>query len=62
MLTAASCKNGLLGVDIARDQRRHFRDPLTLFGSYHDFDYSLFYMNIRANAILRCKTWLAANR
>lgn len=61
-LTAASCKNGLLGVDIAQDERKHFRDPLTLFGSYHDFDYSLFYMNIRANAIDRCKAWLALHR
>lgn len=61
-LTAASCKNGLLGVDIAKDQRKHFRDVLTLAGSYHDFDYSLFYMNIRANAIERSRAWLAARK
>lgn len=61
-LTAASCKNGLLGVDIAKDQRKHFRDLLTLAGSYHDFDYSLFYMNIRTNAIERCRAWLAAHQ
>jgi hypothetical protein len=37
-----------------------FRDVLTLVGIYHDFDYSLFYMNLRANAALRIQAWLRA--
>jgi len=61
-LTAANCKNGLLGVDVAGDQRKYFRDLLTFGGSYHDFDYSLFYMNIRTNALERSHAWLAAHR
>ncbi|MGH8179920.1 MAG: hypothetical protein ACRETR_02975, partial [Steroidobacteraceae bacterium] len=48
-LTGAWCANGLLGVDIPLRERRHFRDILTLTGVYHDFDYSLFYMNLRNN-------------
>ena len=35
------------------DRRAGFRDVLTAAGDYHDFDYSLFYMNLRANAVQR---------
>jgi Protein of unknown function (DUF3089) len=52
-VTGASCDDGLLGVDIPFGKRRHFRDVLTLAGVYHDFDYSLFYMNLRRNASAR---------
>ena len=52
-VTGAECQNGLLGVDVIPDQRRHFSDILTLTGVYHDFDYGLYYMNIRANAVIR---------
>ena len=61
-LTPAKCENGLLGVDVASAQRKHFRDLLTIVGVYHDFDYSLFYMNIRENALARSRAWLAAQR
>ena len=56
-LTGAWCDHGLLSVDIPFRERRHFRDVLTLFGVYHDFDYSLFYMNLRENALLRVQAW-----
>jgi hypothetical protein len=56
-LTGASCEDGLLGVRVPPAQRRHFADLLTLTGVYHDFDYGLFYMNIRANAIDRARSY-----
>ena len=49
-LTGARCSAGHLEVDIPLSQRAHFSDMLTLFGSYHVFDYNLFYANIRLNA------------
>lgn len=49
-LTGASCSDGRLEVDIPLSQRSRFSDVLTLFGSYHVFDYNLFYANIRLNA------------
>lgn len=56
-LTGAWCEDGLLGVDIPLRERRHFRDILTLTGVYHDFDYSLFYMNLRENVSARIRAW-----
>lgn len=56
-LTGAWCDDGLLGIDIPLRERRHFRDILTLFGIYHDFDYSLFYMNLRQNVSARIQAW-----
>jgi len=52
-LTGAACTNGALEVQLPADKRTGFRDPLTLGGDYHDFDYNLFYMNLRANAVQR---------
>ena len=52
---SASCDGGLLRVQIRPDQRRHFSDPLTVFGIYHDFDYGLWYMNIRQNLGIRIR-------
>jgi hypothetical protein len=52
-LTGAACKDGALEIDIPPGRRTGFRDLLTATGDYHDFDYSLFYMNLRANAIER---------
>lgn len=60
-LTGAVCQRGLLGVSPRTDESRHFSDLLTLGGVYHDFDYGLFYMNIRANAELRVGAYLAAH-
>jgi Protein of unknown function (DUF3089) len=56
-LTGAWCENGLLGIDIPMKERRYYADALTMTGVYHDFDYALFYMNIRANVITRIKAW-----
>jgi Protein of unknown function (DUF3089) len=50
MLTGAACEDGLLGVHIPFWERTGFSDILTVLGSYHDFDYNLFYMSIRQNA------------
>jgi hypothetical protein len=61
-LTGAWCKNGLLGVEVPLGQRRHFGDVLTLKGVYHDFDYGLFYMNIRANTSMRIEAWKRVNQ
>lgn len=51
--SGAACDGGLLRVQIREDQRRHFTDPLSIFGIYHDFDYGLWYMNIRRNVDVR---------
>jgi hypothetical protein len=52
-LTGARCEGGALQVSIPLGKRRGFSDLLTFFGSYHIFDYNLFYANIRANARAR---------
>jgi hypothetical protein len=56
-LTGAWCEDGLLGVDVPAAERRHFSDILTMTGIYHDFDYGLFYMNIRENVSKRISAW-----
>ena len=56
-LTGAWCENGLLGIEIPADERKHFSDVLTIGGVYHDFDYGLFYENIRANVAQRIEAW-----
>jgi hypothetical protein len=61
-VTGARCTEELLEVDIAWGERRHFSDPLTLLGIYHDFDYNLFYMNIRSDAEARSRQFLANAR
>jgi hypothetical protein len=61
-LTGAECQEGLLGVEVILGERRHFTDPLTLVGIYHDFDYGLFYMNIRENVPQRVADWRAMHR
>jgi hypothetical protein len=60
-VTGATCENGLLGVDVEWKERRHFSDLLTITGVYHDFDYSLFYMNVRANVETRIASYLEKN-
>ena len=54
---SASCDAGILRVQIRPGERRHFSDPLTLFGIYHDFDYGLWYMNIRQNLDTRIRAF-----
>jgi hypothetical protein len=60
-LTGARCDGAALRVSIPLDKRRGFTDVLSLFGSYHVFDYNLFYTNIRLNAQQRLSAWRAAN-
>ena len=56
-LTAASCHGPGLEVDIPLTERRGFANPLLLSGSYHLYDYNLFYVNIRTNAQERVTAW-----
>ncbi len=58
-LTGARCVRGDLTVAIPLARRRGFADLLTAFGSYHIYDYSLFYANLRANAKERVVAYLA---
>jgi hypothetical protein len=59
-LTGATCSGAHLEVDIPLAERRGFSDALTLAGSYHVFDYNLFYLNIRLNAKERVLSYRAA--
>jgi hypothetical protein len=56
-LTGAQCDGALLHIDIALSQRRGFANALTLFGSYHVYDYNIFYTNIRVNAEDRVRAY-----
>lgn len=58
-VAAARCDGGQLVVTLPFWAAPRFRDLLTLFGSYHDFDYHLFYMNLRQNASDRAAAFLA---
>jgi hypothetical protein len=55
-LTSAQCKDGTLYVK--QPQSTGFE--VDLMGTYHQLDYSLFYMNIYNNAKLRSNTFLAS--
>jgi hypothetical protein len=59
-LTGARCDGAALHISIPLAQRAGFIDPLTLFGSYHIFDYNIFYTNIRINAEQRVLAWRAS--
>jgi len=56
-LTGARCDGALLHIDIPPSKRRGFGNVLTLFGSYHVYDYNIFYSNIRSNAAERVRAW-----
>jgi hypothetical protein len=56
-LTGARCDGALLHVDIPLSKRHGFANALTLFGSYHVYDYNLFYTNIRTNAEERVRAY-----
>lgn len=58
-ITGARCERGRLVISIPLLKRKGFRDPLTVFGSYHNQDYNLFYGSIRQNAIDRVQAFLA---
>jgi pimeloyl-ACP methyl ester carboxylesterase len=57
-LTGAVCKDGVLHVFLTREIR-HDVGYRPNFGSFHKFDYNLFYMNIRRNASERVAAFLA---
>jgi hypothetical protein len=59
-LTGAVCQQGLLDVDIPFFNSRYHDVLSRIYGSYHVFDYGLFYENIRRNAIDRVAAWSAA--
>lgn len=57
-LTGAVCQDGVLHVFLEREVRKDFGyHPKG--GSFHSFDYNLFYMNIRRNAAERVAAFLA---
>lgn len=57
-VAGAGCRAGYLIVDFPEGSDA-FVSRLTKKGSYHVFDYNLFYMNIRANAEARVEAFLA---
>lgn len=59
-LTGATCEDGLLGIEIPLQERPHFHDALSMFGVYHDFDYGLYYANVRENVTQRARAWQSA--
>ena len=52
----AQCIDGVLVVSEVRSD--HYSSELFGEGNYHVYDYSLFHMNIRDNAVLRTETYL----
>ncbi len=60
-LTGARCDGGALRIDIPLARRHGFADALTLMGSYHVFDYNVFYSNIRVNARARIRAFRAGS-
>ena len=59
-LTGARCDSGLLRVAIPWSAPPGFADLLSRFsGSYHVYDYNLFYLNIRGNALERAAAYRA---
>lgn len=60
-LTGARCQGASLEVAIPWSKSSGFVDLLTFSGSYHIFDYNLFYTNIRINAQQRVAAWRAVH-
>jgi Protein of unknown function (DUF3089) len=60
-LTGAVCKDGVLHVFLTHEMRHNVGYHPKL-GSFHSFDYNLFYMNIRHNAAERVSAFLARRR
>lgn len=59
-LVSARCEDGALYV--SRPDDIAYRIALLPGGNYHNYDYQLAYMNIRANAIARAHAFLARNQ
>jgi hypothetical protein len=60
-LTGATCDAGLLRINIPPGKDEGFSDLLTRAGSYHVFDYNLFYLNIRQNAAQRAAAYFVSS-
>jgi hypothetical protein len=60
-LTGAVCQDGVLHVFLTREIR-HNVGYHPKFGSFHSFDYNLFYTNVRRNAAERVAAFLARRR
>jgi Protein of unknown function (DUF3089) len=61
-LTGATCNGPRLEVDIPLRNRARFSDALSMLsGSYHVFDYNIFYVNIRENALQRVRSFRDAS-
>jgi hypothetical protein len=54
--TGAACRDGALWIKFPKSGRFS-----PMMGSYHIYDYALFYMNIRANVAQRVRAYLAAH-
>ena len=54
-MTGSQCRDGILFVS---DQQGYFSMGRPRDKNYHLYDYSLFYMDIRENAMLRTRTFL----
>ena len=55
-LTGARCESGALY--IAPPQAEEWQRAVLPGGNYHNYDYQLFYMNVRANAVARAEAFL----
>lgn len=55
-LVSARCNDGAVYVSKPRDAL--YEEQLVAFIDYHNYDYNLFYMNVRANAIARVDAFL----
>jgi hypothetical protein len=60
-MTGAVCEDGVLHVFLTHEIR-HYVGYRSRFGSFHRFDYNLFYVNIRRNAADRVAAFLARRR
>jgi len=59
-LVSARCDNG--AVFVSEPRAPGYRNGLLPGGNYHNYDYGLFYMNIRKNASDRVKAFVAARQ
>jgi len=57
-LVGASCRDHLLVISLPPEDT-NFNIPVTKGGDFHVFDYNLFYMNIRQNAVARVAAYLS---
>lgn len=61
-VTGARCGNGNGTLYVSDPSEIFFRRLVMPVGNYHNYDYQLFYMNIRSNAALRVKAFVSGKR